>query len=170
MPHRSRRRQRKFYLRKVRATPELPLSTLASDTALTVNVAGASTSTYRAISYIASWVLKNLTAGEGPITVGLAHSDYSVTEIKECLESSASIDPGLKVEQERANRLVRIVGTFNSEANNSLNDGKPLKTRLNWLIAIGDSVVMFAFNEQSGALATGAILHSQGNLWVKDSV
>ncbi len=159
---------RRFNLRRVRVTPERALSTLGSDTAIVNAFVANAVSSYRAMSVKATWSLTGLTAGEGPITVGFAHDDYTVTEIKEALEAAASIDPGDKIAQEQADRLVRIVGTL-SEANSELNEGKPIKTRLNWLIGVGHSINMFAYNESPSALTTGAVLHSQGDLWVKDS-
>ncbi len=120
---------------------------------------------------IGTWAWTNPTATEGPLTVGYAHSDYSVTEIKECLEAVAAIDAGNKIANEQANRLIRIVGVLRSPVGGSfLNDGKPIKTRLNWLITPGDTVNVFAFNENTAALSTGSVLNLQGDLWVKDSV
>ncbi len=161
--------RRGYTLRKVRLTPELGLGTLASDTALVVVAHPVTVSSLRAISMVATWSLSALTAGEGPITVGYAHSDYTVTEIKECLETG-NINPNLKIEAERANRLVRVVGTFSAAGNAVLNDGKPIKTRLNWGLGINRAVNIFAFNESTVALTTGAQLRVAGAMWVKDSV
>ncbi len=167
---RGRGRRRKFNLRRVRLNPEMPLLTPASDIVVLQAMTAVAVSTYRAISVKVMWTLMNLTSGEGPVTVGLAHSDYTVTEIKECLEAQAGIDPGNKVEQERANRMVRVVGSFSGGGGGqTLNDGKPISTKLNWLIAIGRTVVMWAYNEDTATLTTGAVLNVSGNLWVKDS-
>ncbi len=164
------RSRRRYSLRRVRVTPELPLLTLGSDTAIVTGVTGAGTTDYRVISIKVVWALKSFTAGQGPITVGYCHSDYTVTEIKECLESAASIAQGLKIEQERANRLVRVVGTLGGEANTRLNDGRPIKTRLNWLMAEGggNALNIFAFNEATGALTTGSVLTIVGDMYVQD--
>ncbi len=162
--------RRRFNLRRVHTTPEITLATLATDTALSVATVGASTSTYRAMSLKGTWSLSGLTAGEGPITVGFAHSDYTVTEIKEWMESFGAIDPTDMVERERANRLIRIVGTFPPSANSVLNNGNPIRTKLNWLIGIGAQVNVFAFNEDTAAnLTTGAVVNFTGDYWVKDS-
>ncbi len=150
-------------------TPELALSTLGSDTALSTSMVGAADGAYRVVSIDATWSLKGLTGGEGPITFGFAHSDYSVTEIKECIEASAAISQGDKVAQERSNRLVRVVGTLGLTGASVFNDGMPVKTKLNWLIAIGDEVDLFAFNESTSALSTGAFVNASGNIWVRDS-
>ncbi len=165
--------KRRYNLRRVRITPELALSTLGSDTVITVALTGASTIAYRCVTVKGTWNLSNLTGGQGPITVGYAHSNYTVTEIKECLESAASISPGLKIEEEQANRLVRIVGTFEATGTASLNDGRPIKTRLNWLIpasASGTHVVMFAYNEGTSAISGGARLNHTGDMYIKDVV
>ncbi len=161
-------RSRRFNLRRVRVSPELPLLTTASDTAVKTVLTAASVSTYRAVSLKATWSITDLTANDGLITVGLAFSDYSVAEIKECLEVAGSISPLNKIAQEQANRLVRIVGSMN-EVRETLNDGQPITTKLNWLIPIGGSVEIFAYNQSTGALTTGAIINVDGDLWVKDS-
>ncbi len=162
------RRRRRFNLRRVRVSPQIILSTLGSVTAITSNVTGSADGQYRAVTLDCSWAQNLLTAGEGPVTVGYAHSDYSVTEIKEAIEIAAGISVGDKIAQEKANRLVRIVGTFESDAQSVLNDGRRIKTRLNWLIPIGKSVNIFAYNEFASALATGCVIHLQGDMWVKD--
>ncbi len=160
--------KRRYSLRKVRVSPRLGLSTLATLTAITTALTAASVSTYRAVTVKGSWTMSGLTVGEGPIIVGYAHSDYTVAEIKQSIEASGSINPGSKIENEQSNRLVRIVGTFN-QANSSLNDGRPIKTCLNWLISIGDAVNLFAYNDSTGTLTTGAEVAMTGDLWVKDS-
>ncbi len=116
-----------------------------------------------------TWGITGLTVGEGPITVGYAHSDYTVTEIKECLEANTAISQGDKVANEKSNRLVRVVGTLGGSPNSVLNDGKPIATKLNWLITIGDQVNMFFFNEGTSSLTTGAVVNCAGNLWLQDA-
>ncbi len=159
--------KRRYSLRRVRTTPLVALSTLGSTIAISQGTVGVTTDTYRIISTKLAWSLVGLTAGEGPISFGFAHSDYNVTEIKECLEASA-IDKGDKLAMEKSNRLVRLVGTFNDKG--MYNDGNPKSTRLNWLINIGDQVNIFAYNEAAAALTTGSSLHAVGDLWIKDSV
>ncbi len=168
-PTRKTGKRRSYSLRRVRVTPELALSTLAPATAVTVALVGASDSQYRAISVIATWAVANLTDGEGPVTVGIAHNDYTLTEIKECLEAALSISQGNKIANEQANRLIRIVGSIGGSGGPTvLNGGKPVKTRLNWFMPAGQSFKIFAWNESTGSLTTGARLNIQGDVWVKD--
>ncbi len=160
---------RKFSLRPVKVQPQLVLGTLANNIVVVAGVTGAADGQYRATSISTLWGMSGATAGEGPIIVGYAHSDYTVTEIKEALESNASISIGLKVEQERANRLVRVVGTFaNDGTEESLNDGKFIKTKLNWAMSIGKFINIFAYNDSGATLTTGQVVKTQGKLWVKD--
>ncbi len=170
MPKKGHGKRRRFNLRRVRITAEQALATLATDTALVVSSTGSSDGMYRCVTCKISWLLSGMTQGEGPITVGYAHSDYTVTEIKECLEATAAINLGDKGAQERANRLVRVVGTLRGDPDGSdLNDGKPIATKLNWLINVGKQVNIFMFNEDTAAnLTTGAFLNVAGDMWIKD--
>ncbi len=163
--------RRKFNLRRVRISPTLALGTLAFNVALTTGLTGAADGAYRAVSVSQTWSIKEMTAGQGPITFGYAHSDYTVTEIKECIEAAAAISVGNKVAQEQANRLVRVVGSFQPDDTGEaeFNDGKPVSTKLNWLIPIGDEVELFVYNDDTSALVTGGRISATGNLWVRDS-
>ncbi len=161
---------RRYNLRKVRTIPIITLGTLADVTVVTGAVTGAADGQYRAMSHKAVWSLRDFTAGEGPITVGYAHGDYSVTEIKEAIEIANSINLGdLVASREQSQRLVRVVGVFQGTGEaESLNDGKPIKTRLNWAMPIGKALSVFAYNESGAALTTGAEIQATGDLWVKD--
>ncbi len=160
----------RYSLRGVRYDTTLALGTLTNITVVTQGLTGPGDAKYRMISVMGVWSLRTSTAGDGPITVGYAHSDYSVTEIKEALEVNASISLGLKVEQEQSNRLVRIVGSFPGLSTDEVLDhGSPIKTRLNWAIAPGVEVNIFAYNNSGATLAGGAIVEVIGKCWVKDT-
>ncbi len=161
-------RRRRFTLRKVKISPNLSLSTLASVTVLTTSLIGTSDTAYRLMSLDTTWSLQGFTAGEGPIIVGVAFGDYTVTEIKENIEAAASINLGNKIAQEQANRLIRQIASFASteEANNALK----VRTKLNWAVPIGSAVSLFAYNDGAATLTTGSRVSVAGNMWVKDNV
>ncbi len=158
---------RNFRLRRVRVTPAQALSTLAGVTVLTTGTVATSDAPYRLISCNGVHSVIGLTVGEGPITIGFAHSDYSITQIKEAIESAASIKIGDMAAQEKVQRKVRIVGEVSATIP-ILNEGRAVKTRLNWLFPIGKFANIFAYNNNSGALTTGGIQNFSGDLWVKD--
>lgn len=160
---------RRYSLRKVRVSPLITLGTLGSQTVIAEDLAPAGAEAYRLVTARMTWVLSGPTADEGPVTVGYAHSDYTVTEIKECIEAQASIDRGDKIAMEKANRLVRIVGSFWLKGDaEALNDGMPIKTKLNWRIDTGDTCKVFAYNESGSALTTGCLVNTQGTVWIRD--
>jgi len=144
----------------------LALATTNTKLALSTGLTAAADAEYRAISAIGSWDLVGLTAGDGPIVVGFAHSDYTDVEIEEAIEALTAISLGDKIAQEKANRLVRVVGVL-SEGDTALNNGMPVKTRLNWAIPIGKFVDLFIYND-GVQLTTGAAVNFNGDLWVKD--
>ncbi len=160
----------RYSLRRIRLTPELALAALATDTVLVANLILGSEQEYRFISMKGTWSIHNHTPGEGPIAFGVAHGDYTVTEIKECLESFLSISPGDKIAEERSNRMVRQIATFSGvAASETVNNGNPIKTRLNWAIQDSTAVLMWFYNEDTNDLTTGTVATFSGNMWVKDT-
>jgi len=161
-------RRRRYSLRRVRVSPQETLQSLITKIVLVQPFAGAAPSAYRVMSVIGTWSITNFADVDGPITVGIAHSDYTITEIKESIEAVAGIDPGDKIAQEQAARLVRIVGSFVSGGNDNLNNGQPIKTRLNWLITTGDQLNMFCYNDGI-TMTTGSVVNFMGDMYVKDA-
>ncbi len=162
--------KRNYSLRKVTGIPKVTLGALVKLTAAIGALSGTSDAQYRLISADHTWALRDFTAGEGPIVVGYAFGDYTIAQIKAYLENSASISPGNKASQEIAGRWIRKVGTFaGAEVSETLNDGRPIKTRLNWAVPIGSTVNAFAYNSDDlQDLTTGGVVDLDGNLWVKD--
>jgi len=112
-----------------------------------------------------------MTVGDniGPIMCGIAHSDYSDAEIEAWIESSTkSWNRGALAEQEIDNRLIRRVGIFTpivSLGAEVLNDGKPIKTKLNWPLMSGQGLKVWAYNMGSSPLATtDPNFHVQGHV------
>ncbi len=161
--------KRRFNLRAVRHSSATNLGALASAIVTLAAVYGNADGAYRIMSSSATWSLKNHTAGEGPLQVGYAHGSYTVTQIKEFIESSSSISIGTKLAGEQSNRLIRLIGTFSGNfAEETLNDGRPIKTRLNWAIPIGTNFNFFIYNDSGATLTTGSSVDVTGTGWVKD--
>lgn len=124
----------------------------------------------------ATWALKDLALSpdDGPVLVGLAHGDYTAAEIEQVIENAGSWDEGDLVNQEVGKRKVRIVGTFRAtgvaaEAAQTfvLNEGRPITTKMGWILTTGKGIDFWAYNQGTGALVAGAFLHIYGhvNLW-----
>ncbi len=117
----------------------------------------------------AVYTLTDLTPGSniGPVMVGLAHSDYTDAEIQQVVDLVGGWDEGNLISQERARRKMRVIGVFSSETTNnitSLNDGKPLKTKLNWILNQGTSLRLWGYNLGTNAIATTVPdIHCQGH-------
>ncbi len=120
------------------------------------------------LSQEAVWSMDDHTAGEGPITVGVAHSDYTQAEIEEVIENTGSWNEGNLVAQEQARRKIRIVGVFDGlSVDEKLNDGLPIKTILKWVLLQNQSLQMFCYNHSSAALTTGSLIKINGHVWIK---
>lgn len=175
-PQRRRRRNTNFnnYIRG-RIDEQLSTATLAAKTLVSAAFDEVTRETCRVGSIVATWAMSDLTAGAGigPLQVGVAHSDYTDTEIEEVIENTGSWDKGDKIAQERANRQIRTIGTFRAATtavgDAVLNAGRPLRTRLNWLLTTGDTLRVWAYNQGSNPVATTVpivTLQGHANLWL----
>lgn len=120
------------------------------------------------ISADAVWTMRDHTAGEGPIEVGYAHGIYSATEIKEAIESGASWASDTLTALEKSRRKVRMVGVFPGLSTEEvLNDGKPIRTKLNFTITDGENLSVYVYNRSGGSLTTGTIITCDGVCYTK---
>ncbi len=153
----------------------LPLGTLAANTVVGANFDESPQGGRTVISSIeATYSLDLITLGQGPIAFGVAHSDYTDVEIQEVFDATGSWNTGAKKEQEIAKRLVRQIGVFVSKGSAGsdveFNDGKPMKTKLNWSFNKDETLKLWAFNTSAAALSTTApVVRMDGhaNLWEK---
>ncbi len=153
----------------------LTMATLASNTLVGSLLTQTVTDTCRVSSIKCIYSLDNLTPTQnaGPIVCGVAHGDYTDAEVEAWLESTGSWAIADMVAAETQSRRCRIIGSFAtpSAATQSvvLNDGKPIRTKLNWVLAEGQTLRVWAYNPGTAALATtvpNLKVNGKANLWV----
>ncbi len=128
-----------------------------------------------ATSIVATWSVDEWTAASetGPLVVGICHSDYTTTEIEQFVENLGSWNEGDKIGQEIGKRQIKRVGEFDLSpqalAHAVLNDGNPIKTKLNWMLMQGQSLRLWMYNTGLATVstATAATIGVNGyvNLW-----
>ncbi len=172
----SRRRRMTGYMKGM-IEENLSLGTLASGVLVSDTWDEAVVERTLISSIKVTWSLDNLTPSQGPFRFGVAHSDYTDAEIQEVIDNAGAWDPGNKISQEISKRLVRTIGVFASETVGSstlniqdlvLNDGKPVTTKLNWMLQTGDTLKMWVHNRGADAVSvTVPVLKADGhaNLW-----
>ncbi len=151
----------------------LSLGTLASLTLISAAFDDAVTEKALVSSLVATYSLDQLTAPQGPIVFGVAHGDYTAAQIEEVIESTDTWEVNDLVAQEIANRKIRIIGSFAAQSlagtvDVPFNDGKPVKTKLNWILNSAQTLQLWAYNKSASALSTTVpILVANGhvNLW-----
>ncbi len=164
-PNRGRRRRP---VQKLVYSASLALLTTGSNDVVAVALSDTVDDSVYAISMDARVAIRNVTAGEGPIVVGVAHSDYTAAEIEECLEAVASWDRGDKIALEQAARKVRTVGTFSNVGTEEvLNNGMETRTRLGFMLEPGTTLDWWAWNKSGAALTTGAVVEANGQVWAR---
>ncbi len=171
--HTPKRKYRR-YLKGIIDT-ELSLGTLAAKD-VTLAAVGDTVKERTWLSSVkGSWSLTDFSnnAGDGSITVGIAHSDYSSAEIEAWIENTGSWDEGDLVNQEVAKRKIRMVGTFETDdlgtvSGSVLNDGKNITTKCGWILNAGQTIAIWAYNNGDSALDTtvpSVFLKGHANLW-----
>ncbi len=173
MAKRKGRRRRRRYLAGV-IDEEMNLGTLSAKTVQRE----AFDETVAESTWISSidgvWSLKNFTAGadDGPIMVGIAHSDYTATEIEAFIENAGAWSEADLVSQEVAKRKIRIVGIFAEPASAAeavtLFDGVKKKTKCGWMLSTGQGLALWAYNLGDSNLATttpDVHLNGVAHLW-----
>ncbi len=127
-------------------------------------------------SVVATYSLANMTVGanDGPIEVVVAHSDYTLAEVEEFLELGTSWNETDLIDKEVQSRKIRRIAVFDTPASSGaggayvINDGKPIKTKLNWIMTNGQGLNYFLYNMGTSALATTdptVFIRGHANLW-----
>ncbi len=155
---------------------QLDLGTLAARTAIQIAFDETVDERTRITSLVATWAMDQFTvaAGDGPIMVGVNHSDYTLAEVQEWIDNTGSWSSGDLVSQEVGRRKIRMAGVFEASAQAggayALNDGKPIKMKLNWDLNSGQGLELWAMNLGDSALATtipSVFVQGHANLFVK---
>lgn len=160
----TRRRKRNFVAIPFSAT--ITLGTLGSTIVVAEDALGAALGEdIYMISVKANYTLLGHTATEGPIHVGFAHDDLSVTEIGEALDAELT-DPDDIIQRERARRPVRRVGSFPClSTNEALNDGVEVKTPLKFSVGDGHNLSCWARSYHASNLTTGSKVKIDGTIF-----
>ncbi len=160
---RSRRRSANFGVLPFDET--LVLSTLA-DNAITTAALQVLTQDFDVRSIDALCTIDGVTLGDGPLQVGWAQSNLIGAEIVEYLDAAPTSQTDVPA-IEHAKRRVRSLGAFRGSAGSeTLNDGKPIRSRMFIRVPDGDAVAdMWLVNRSGAALQTGAIVHFQGKIY-----
>ncbi len=148
-----------------------PYGTLAPKVVAIIAVAATVNERTLLSSIVATWAQRNVTAvgDAGPIQFGVAHGDYTAAEIEEWMEDAGTWNEGNKIAQEIGRRKIRSIGIFRMPAAVAeaviFNEGRPKKTKLNWILNQGQTINLWIYNTGSVAIsgASGADLTCTGH-------
>lgn len=168
----AKKRDRNFVVIPVAGS--LALGTIGNDIVMSVDLTGSLGEDLFCISADLNWYVRGLTAGQGdPMTVGVAHSDYSDTEIRECVDGTYT-SPDELIEKEQTMRKVRKSAQMMPLDDDNdhvilhavpIFEGWSMRTRMGWSIGDGKAASAWIWNRSGGALTTGAVLEFDGNLY-----
>ncbi len=143
----------------------IALLTLGTGTIIDGDLTALGTTKYRVVSMDLLWTIRDHTAGEGPIEVGIANGDLSNTEIGEALDANPT-SPSDIVTIERTRRPVRIAGLFPGLlTEEALNDGKVIRTKLRTILDTGIELIAWVRNDSGAMLTTGTVVGIHGTVY-----
>jgi len=144
----------------------MALSTLAANTVIQQELMPLDQDAYL-ISADLQVSINGLTAGEGPIAVGMCSDILSDAQVLEALEAAPTSEAD-RIAREQASRPVRRVGQFGGQSTDEvLNNGTSFKTTLKFRSANGSDLALYAHNKAAGALTTGAFVHFTGIVYLR---
>ncbi len=166
----AKRRKRSGRLFVPRIDGQIALGTLAASTMKVTNLPNNVDRPVWAISADIVVTANGLTvaAGDGPIVVGVCHGDYSSVEVEEWYEIAASWITSNKIGIEQARRKCRTLASFEINGPQAIvNDGKPIRVKLGFALAAGETLGMWAYNSGDSALTTGGTVNFNGKAFLK---
>jgi len=117
------------------------------------------------ISLDAAWSIRDHTVAEGPLQVGVAHGDLSVTEIAEAINAEMT-DPDDIIQKERSRRPVRKAGAFAGLSSEEvLENGAMVRTKCKFSIGDGHNLSLWVINSSGATLTTGTLINIIGTLY-----
>ncbi len=171
--HTGKRRRYVKYL-KGKVTEDFALGTLAAKTIIAQLLSDNLTEKAWLSSVKLKWAISQVTpvTDVGPVMVGVAHSDYTATEIEEWIENAASWEQGNEVAQEIAKRKIRECGIFDTplavQDAVALNEGRAFTVKCGWMLTTGQTLRVWAYNMGGQPFATTdpqVSVNGHANLW-----
>ncbi len=162
----NRRRRRRITLIKGTIDLDEALGTLAAQTALLDATDSVDDSSWL-LSTECTYALDH-TAGEGPVKLFWAHSDYSLVEVEEFIELATGWGNSDEGSKEISRRKIRQIGEFAGTATDEvLNDGKSIKTKIGFRVGPDQGLNLVTYNDDANPLTTGASIKAKGHCWIK---
>ncbi len=155
-------------VRKLKVSENLALGALGSGSGVTADFDSVVDDTTFLLSIEASWSRGDGPGDQGPIAFGVAHSDYDLAEIVEWHTATGAWDRGDLIANEIRKRKIRQIGTFaGATPQETLNNGVPMKTPLKFLVSDGQTLQLWAINQDASVLTTGQVINADGQVWAK---
>ncbi len=111
--------------------------------------------------------LRDGTAGEGPLTFGIASDSLTDDQVEEALDTSVTSESDV-VSKERASRPVRRIGRAldGTGLTTIWNDGRMKRVKIKMMLAVAQNLHGWVRNQSGATLTTGAIVEWQGTIYL----
>ncbi len=143
----------------------ISMGTLIADGILASSITALGVAKFTVVAVDLLWSMDDITAGEGPIQVGIANGNLTGAEIGEYLDANPSSQNDI-IALERLRRPVRATALFAGfETHETLNDGKAIRTKLRTTLDEGVEMAAWARNKSGATLTAGAVVRVMGKIY-----
>lgn len=164
-----RRRRRRRPILAIPFHTELGVGALSPDTLTSTGATGITNhKDMYLISMDVAVAMQKNTAGDGPLEFGVAHGDYSDSEMEEWIEAIASWNDEDQVLQERRRRKCRKIGILPGLSTEEVwNNGVMKRVKLGFTLQEGLDMAVWCYNADDTARNTGAKLRFTGTIYAR---
>ncbi len=103
--------------------------------------------------------VEGMTSGEGPVLIGLADNELSVTEIAGSIGADGPVDRNDRGGEEAATRAVWVLDAIFSQVFPGGSSSTKGEKTFRWTFSNPEGWTFFAFNNDPNTLTTGTIVH-----------
>ncbi len=160
-------KRRRGGVKAIRVDATTTLGALASGVFITGILIPTVEQEHFAISMDISVTMGDHTVAQGPLAVGVAHGDYTVAEISEWFNSTG-VMAGDQIALERSRRKIRDICALDGEATTEKAfDGSVKRIPLRFKVEDGESVNIWAMNQDDDPLTTGTFIRVYGKYFYR---
>ncbi len=147
----------------IREDSTVTLGTLAGKTGILISSAQIEED-FRMLKSIIAAHIDGLTAGDGPLSLYQVNGELFLAECEEAIEMDGPVDRNDRLNTERAERYVKLVGWFVPDGQGTSailvgpggSVGAPAEVKPRWTFSNPEAWDYMIYNESAGNLTTGA--------------
>lgn len=151
-----------------RQASQIALSTLAAETAISLNDGPALEEDFFGVFFEAAIRVDGFTTGEGPVAIVLSEGGLSAAMVAQALIDDGPVDPADVTEREYHTRATWLLGVFNEDGLVKNGDNGLLRYDFpgrGWMFSSDAEWTLWALSMSAAALTAGTTIKVWSRMW-----